>query len=70
MQPVRKQVVYDEHQRPVQVLIPYEDWQRIEAILGESEASNADALMKFFGKVGFKGDAVTLQRKMRSEWPD
>ena len=70
MQPIRKQIVYDEQHRPVQVVIPYEDWQKLEALLSSSNESNASALMGFFGKIDFKGDPVAIQRKMRSEWPD
>ncbi|HVL40093.1 MAG TPA: hypothetical protein VM328_11945 [Fimbriimonadaceae bacterium] len=30
---------------------------------------NGSALMRYFGKIDFKGDPVEIQRKMRAEWP-
>jgi hypothetical protein len=70
MQPVRKQILYGEHQRPVQDLIPFDDWKRIERQLGTSKAPNSGALMRFFGKINFPGDPVEIQRSMREELPE
>ncbi len=69
MEPVRKQIVYDDHQQPVQVLISFKDWQRIEQALGASDEPNAKELMQFYGKVDFGGDPLKVQRQMRAEWP-
>ncbi len=37
MQPIKKQFVTDENLKPVAVIIDYQDWQKIEALLQEKE---------------------------------
>lgn len=36
----------------------------------DSNEPNGDALMRYYGRINFKGDPVGIQRKMRSEWPN
>ena len=42
MQPINKKIVTDEDMRPVAVLIDYQDWQKIEKILHEYQAQEAN----------------------------
>jgi hypothetical protein len=68
---VKKQFLYDDHQKPVKVLMDYDEWLRIESLLGGKEVeSNGHLLEELCGKVDFGGDPMEIQRKMRSEWPD
>lgn len=67
MESVRKRIVYDEQQRPVQVLISYEDWLRIEPMLQKAFAPNVGVIEALRGKVRFEGDPVAVQREVRSD---
>jgi hypothetical protein len=68
---VNKQLLYDENQHPIKVLLDYAEWKKIEAALGEIEIEpNGHLLNELAGKINFGGDALEIQRAMRSEWPD
>lgn len=67
----KKRFLYDDHQHPVMVLLDYDEWLKVEAALGNNEAeANGHSLNRFVGKIDFGGDAVEIQKAMRSEWPD
>ncbi|MFY9235167.1 MAG: hypothetical protein WAO58_12000 [Fimbriimonadaceae bacterium] len=61
-----------ELQKRADALSPEEQIQLAQYLLTkahETTAANGEALMRFFGKIDFKGDPMDIQRKMRSEWP-
>lgn len=64
---IRKKVVMDDHMRPVAVLIDYEDWARIEKVLGEPKPRDMD-LSKHAGVIQLKEDPLEFQKRMRREW--
>lgn len=67
---VKKEVLYDENRQPVKVVIDFSEWLKVEAALGVSELEpNGQILNAFAGKINFGGDALEIQRQMRSEWP-
>lgn len=68
MEPIKKTIVYDKDRKPVQVVISYEDWLRIEPLLRTEP--NVEILRRLYGRISWKGDPVEIQRKMRDEWPD
>lgn len=77
MQAIKKQFVVDEAFQPVAVIISYQDWQRIEAILQQVELSEpideagtdiSKILMSYAGSVSLKVDPLEYQRSIRDEW--
>lgn len=69
MSAIHKQLVTDEEGRPVGVLIPYQDWLRIEQQLGQGMAESGGApLRRHEGGIHLSEDPVTYQRRLRDEW--
>lgn len=69
MSPLHKQLVTDEHDRPVGVLIPYEEWLRIEQELALATGVNGNAqLQRHEGAIRLAEDPVVYQRRLRDEW--
>lgn len=69
MSPLHKQLVTDEQGRPVGVLIPYEEWLRIEQQLGVAAGINGGTqLQRHEGVVHLAEDPVAYQRRLRDEW--
>ena len=68
---VRKKIVHDENDQPVEVLISYEDWLEIEHLLAmqKPEPRRVD-LSRFAGKLRMEltEDPVDYQRRIRDEW--
>ena len=68
---VRKKIVHDENDQPVEVLISYEDWLEIERVLAmqKPEPRRVD-LSRFAGKLRMEltEDPVDYQRRIRDEW--
>ncbi len=66
---VHKQLVTDEEERPIRVLIPYEEWMRIEqqlgSALGPMRPSNSSVM-----KASFicRKTPIAYQRRLRDEW--
>ena len=66
---IHKQLVTDEEGRPVGVLIPYDEWLRIEQQLGTAVGSNgSEELRRHEGVIHLSEDPVTYQRRLRDEW--
>lgn len=69
MSTIHKQLVTDEEGRPVGVLIPYEEWLRIEQQLeGATEAKGARQLQDHEGAIQLSEDPIIYQRRLRDEW--
>ncbi|NOS99347.1 MAG: hypothetical protein HOP29_01830 [Phycisphaerales bacterium] len=66
---IRKRIVTDEENRPVEVLIDYEDWCRVEEALKlhDKDARPIDP-SRHAGKLKWGEDAVAYQRRVREEW--
>jgi hypothetical protein len=59
MSAIHKQLVTDEEGRPVGVLIPYEEWLRIERQLGGAAAANGiEQLRRHEGMIRFISSVV------------
>jgi tRNA U34 2-thiouridine synthase MnmA/TrmU len=73
---ISKQIVLDETQQPVAVIIDYQDWQKIEAILQEHEQrenievnwDDSQALSAYAGCIHLTVDPIEYQHKIREEW--
>jgi hypothetical protein len=69
MSMIRKQLVTDEEGRPVGVLIPYEEWLRIERRLEDvAPAIGVEQLQRHEGIIHLAEDPVSYQRRLRDEW--
>ena len=69
MSAIHKQFVTDEEGRPVSVLIPYEEWLRIERQLGgAAEGNGTQQLRRHAGVIHLSEDPVAYQRRLRDEW--
>ena len=69
MSAIHKQLVTDEEGRPVGVLIPYEEWLRIEQQLSGAAAANGiEQLQCHEGMIHLSEDPVVYQRRLRDEW--
>lgn len=70
MSVVRKQIVTDEAMHPVAVLIDYQDWQKIEKFLENSEWSDKEVLdiAKYAGAIKLGKDPLEYQKEIRGEW--
>ena len=67
---IHKQLVTDEEGCPVGVLIPYEEWLRIEQQLGGAAAANGiEQLRRHEGMIRLSEAPIAYQRRLRDEWP-
>jgi hypothetical protein len=68
---IRKKIVTDDDDKPVEVVISYDDWLEIERMLGlqQREKRHVD-LSRFAGKLTMElaEDPVEYQRRIRDEW--
>ena len=69
MPSIHKQVMTDDHGRPVSVVIPYAEWLEIERLL-EPQRSGAegDTLREHAGVIHLHQDPVAYERQVRDEW--
>jgi hypothetical protein len=69
MHSIKKQIVTNESMQPVAVIIDYNDWQDIEAILKSSPASiQSTDLSGFAGSISLTLDPLAYQEQIRNEW--
>ena len=66
---VHKKIVLDETNRPVEVIIAYEEWQEIEQLLSiDCKGMSKDRLKAYAGKITLTEDPLDFQRRIRNEW--
>jgi hypothetical protein len=73
---LKKQIVTDEAMKPVAVIIDYQDWQKIEAVLQkywqEQNAANSPdvsaALASYAGSITLTLDPLEYQQQERNAW--
>lgn len=70
---VRKKIVTNANDQPVEVVIDYEDWLKIERLLDiqqeqEDEPPLLTDLAEFRGTMTITEDPVAYQRRIRDEW--
>lgn len=73
---IEKQIVVDEAHQPVAVIINYKDWQKIEALLQQSEpdkntqptVDSSEALRAYAGSITLTVDPLDYQRETRDAW--
>ena len=66
---VHKKIVLDETNKPVEVIIAYEEWQEIEQLLSiDGKGMSKDRLKVYAGKINLTEDPLNFQRRIRNEW--
>jgi hypothetical protein len=73
---LKKQIVTDEAMKPVAVIIDYQDWQQIEAVLQkywqEQNATDSPdvstALASYAGSIALTLDPLEYQQQERNAW--
>jgi hypothetical protein len=76
MRLIKKQIVTDEAFNPVAVIINYQDWQRIEALLQQYDrevspkngVGSSEALGAYAGSIKLTLDPLEYQREARNAW--
>ncbi len=70
LRPVHKKIVLNENNKPVEVIISYEEWKEIEQILEASgrQSMPREKLKAYAGVMHIEEDPMEYQRRMRSEW--
>lgn len=69
MHEIRKQILSDEHQRPIAVQVSYVDWLVIERELKRrSRSKQALDLSRYAGTIRLREDPLAYQQRTRDEW--
>ncbi len=66
---IKKKILTDENNHPIAVQIDYQDWLEFEKILKLHAAKSSANLEAFSGKITLSEDPLSLQKKIREEWP-
>ena len=66
---IHKKIVLDEQNKPVEVIIDYAEWTKIERILeSERHGMIREKLKEYAGIVHIEEEPLTYQRRVRGEW--
>lgn len=66
---IHKKIVLDENNKPVEVIIDYDEWKEIERILDTTRHGMVrEKLKEYAGIVHLEEEPLEYQRRMRSEW--
>ena len=66
---IKKQIITNEAMEPVGVIISYQDWQKIEALLeNQMPTDDRQDLMAFAGTIQLTIDPLDYQRQERDAW--
>lgn len=66
---IHKKIVVDENNKPVEVIISYAEWEKIERIIGKAyKSTTAEMLSEFAGTLSLKEDPLEYQKRIRNEW--
>lgn len=66
---IHKKIVVDENSKPLEVIISYDEWEKIEKLMtGAGKALTSAKLRKHIGILSLKDDPLDYQKRMRNEW--
>ena len=66
---IYKKVVFDDRDKPVEVIISYEQWQEIESTFKNyDKVMRKERLEKYRGILKLQEEPLSFQRRMRNEW--
>lgn len=66
---IRKKIVVDENNKPLEIIIDYRDWEKIERLISTPvhEATAGD-LGRYNGVLKLRKDPLVYQKRIRDEW--
>lgn len=66
---IHKKIVVDENNRPLEIIISYDEWKEIEEILESyPKIMKKERLKEYMGILHIDEDPLDFQRRIRSEW--
>jgi len=66
---IHKKIVLNENNKPVEVIINYDEWQEIERLLESNRPGMVkENLKKYAGTVHIQEEPLEYQRRVRGEW--
>ena len=66
---IHKKIVLDENNKPLEVIINYDEWNEIEQMLEyRFKIMHREELKKHVGILRIEEDPLSFQRRIRSEW--
>jgi PHD/YefM family antitoxin component YafN of YafNO toxin-antitoxin module len=66
---IHKKIVVNEENKPVEVIITYDEWQKIEQALQAVEKGiSRELLGAYAGAMHIEEEPLEYQRRVRSEW--
>lgn len=66
---IHKKIVLNEENKPVEVIISYDEWKKIEHALESVEKGlTREQLKEYAGVLHIEEEPLEYQRKVRSEW--
>lgn len=69
MMQIHKKIVLDEDNVPLEVIINYDEWGKIEQMLGyKQKVMRRDGFKKYIDILHLDEDPLDFQRRIRSEW--
>jgi len=66
---IHKKIVFNEQNKPVEVIIDYREWQEIERMLEAGrKGMSKERLRTYAGIMSVGEEPMEYQRRMRDEW--
>ncbi len=66
---IHKKIVLDKNNKPSEVIISYDEWEKIEELLANQQKNmQKKNLSKYSGILHLEEDPLNFQRRIRSEW--
>lgn len=66
---IRTQVITDKEEKPVAVVVDYEDWLEIKRLLDLTDDDTPTDISRFIGTIKLSEDPLEYQQRIREEWP-
>lgn len=66
---IHKKIVVDENNKPLEVIISYNEWEQIERLISNSlKKMSREKLNKYSGIITLKEEPLEYQKRIRNEW--
>lgn len=66
---IHKKIVVNEENKPVEVIITYDEWKKIEHVLQTVEkGATREQIKDYAGAMHIEEEPLEYQRRVRSEW--
>ncbi len=69
MNEIHKKIVFDENNKPTEVIISYDEWIEVEKIISfAAKQMTRKKLYKYSGIITLEEDPLEYQKRIRNEW--